>query len=351
MKEKHGEAIDILESELSEKENMMNETDSRMSMISVYVDQLEERLASFAILRREITEREVTCQELEQKDLELTEELKSIRDELVEVKMERVELKKLSELLVQERVILQEEKQYLTEEKDSLIFEKESLSKEIISLKNDFETVKAELDGTVSELQDVKQELSVKDESMFKLKEESATQLAEREKKLSETESLVTTLEANIHDLKLDTVRTTELVTSLEKEIEENMERLKRIDEDKQKKLEANGSDTNTYQQISQQSQWGQDEEAIISCSVGADIHNSPLPFNQESDNYDLSCESLEESMVFNDKKKYAFHQDFDASEDQTKLNTMTTLSTKITVIHLHHCVKKVSSLYPPPSS
>ena len=87
-----------------------------------------------------------------------------------------------------------------------------------------------------------------------------------------------------------------------------------------------------------------------ISCSVGADIHNSPLSFNQESDNYDLSCGSLEENMVFNDQKEYAFHQDFDASEDQTKLNTMTTLSTKITVIHLHlhHCVKKVSSLYLP---
>ena len=49
MKSNHSDEIIALEEQILEKQDMINETDSKMSMISVYVDQLEERLASFAI--------------------------------------------------------------------------------------------------------------------------------------------------------------------------------------------------------------------------------------------------------------------------------------------------------------
>lgn len=361
LKEKHGEAIDILESELSEKERMMNETDSKMSMISIYVDQLEERLVSFAILRREITEREVTCQELEEKDLELREELKNVQNELDELKTESTELKKLSALLVEERVILQEDKQSLTEEKDALISEKESLSKDVTSLKDNFEEVKAELEATVTKFQDIEQEVLLKDKSINILKEESAAQLSDREEKLGEAESLVSTLEANIDELKLEKEKATELIALLEKEIEENVERFQRFDdENKQKEVEgisicheADGSDTITCEHASEQSEWEGDEEAAaINCAgpaydynipasveniSAADSHIPPPPSsNHESDTIESSVETSDE---VDRQKVNELHQDFGASEDYA--------SNKIQ--HNYHTVYHDSDYPPPP--
>ena len=81
-----------------------------MSTIAHYVDQLEERLASFAIARKEINVREEKCKELEEKDEQQREEMVALRAQIDNLTAEKDEMKSLIDLLVEERNIWQQDK-------------------------------------------------------------------------------------------------------------------------------------------------------------------------------------------------------------------------------------------------
>ena len=240
LQERNKDEIQVLETKLSEKDSIINETDSKMSMISVYVDQLEERLASFALLRREITEREEACQELEEKDLELRKEYESIKEQLVDLRTEKEELKKLSDLLNEERIILQGEKDILINEKDALLLEKQRLKDEYLSLADRSSELEAELESTVAKLRDVEQEIGVKDESLQTLKDESTARVADTEKKLSEAESLVASLKEQLEEVELENEKASDVISLLEKEIIDSVETIKRLEEEHEKKGQEN---------------------------------------------------------------------------------------------------------------
>jgi len=109
----HAKDIEGYKLQLKEKGNIINETDSKISMISIYVDQLEERLASFALARRDIELREEKCNDLEEKAVENEEEMLSIREREDLTNKENIELKNLTEMLIKERSVLQKDKNLL----------------------------------------------------------------------------------------------------------------------------------------------------------------------------------------------------------------------------------------------
>ena len=100
LKSLHEKGIESMNITLNQKQSLMDETDSKMNMISIYVDQLEERLASFAMARRDIEAREERCKDLEQKSGENAKEMESFQRQLGLLAKDRDELKDLVELLV-----------------------------------------------------------------------------------------------------------------------------------------------------------------------------------------------------------------------------------------------------------
>ena len=94
---------DVLESRISNITSVYNTTRAELELVGLYVDQLEDRLANFAIARRELEIREVECNKLEVSTNELTtiiEEYKHRTDELL---LERNETRAVLTELVTER--------------------------------------------------------------------------------------------------------------------------------------------------------------------------------------------------------------------------------------------------------
>lgn len=145
--------------DLKLKQSLMDETDSKMNMISVYVDQLEERLASFAMARRDIEAREERCKGLEQKSGENIKEIENLRSQLELVAKERDEVKNLVELLVRERTALEKKKMKLEEEIKVHTIEGESMRVQIHQLNGELNDMKQQvstLTMKVGELESLK---------------------------------------------------------------------------------------------------------------------------------------------------------------------------------------------------
>lgn len=102
----HTTKLGSLKNEIQKKEKYINETDVRMAQITVYIDQLEERLATFALARRELTEKEEQCVELEEQLEAMEQTCTSLQKQLVEINEEKAELKSVMECMVQERTKL-----------------------------------------------------------------------------------------------------------------------------------------------------------------------------------------------------------------------------------------------------
>ena len=110
VKAKHSEQIEKLSAQIQSRDKQIKESESKMSTIAHYVDQLEERLASFAIARKEINVREEKCKELEEKDEQQREEMVALRAQIDNLTAEKDEMKSLIDLLVEERNIWQQDK-------------------------------------------------------------------------------------------------------------------------------------------------------------------------------------------------------------------------------------------------
>lgn len=140
----HQDEIASLRNSIAQKESTINATESNLTVIGKYVDKLEERLASFAITRRDIEAREQKCKEIETTAKQAKQERDSLQSKITEYEQEQSELKNLLDELVQERTSLRQENERLVEERDSLLQGAERSRKTLASLENSIERLRNE---------------------------------------------------------------------------------------------------------------------------------------------------------------------------------------------------------------
>jgi len=195
---------EALKLKLSKKQEMMNETDSKMAMISGYVDQLEERLASFAIVRRQIAIRERKCKEIEGRKARKEEQWVTSQRQIEEVTEERDELKKLAELLVEERSVIQKGKRTLQEERDTLKSEKESLRYELDGLNERLPCLEAEVLEVRNHLEESVLKNVNHEEDLIKLQtlsDESTKKITDQEEEIRNSLVMIMSLKEKITKL------------------------------------------------------------------------------------------------------------------------------------------------------
>ena len=124
MRDAHDEEVTQLSGEIGSKQNELKYVEVRMATIANYVDQLEERLATFKVAKREVQEKEKQF-----KDREETEERQKAEEEKIKAKLQ-AEVKNL-----QQRI------DTLTEDATSLREDNEELLKQIILLQDEMETL------------------------------------------------------------------------------------------------------------------------------------------------------------------------------------------------------------------
>jgi peptidoglycan hydrolase CwlO-like protein len=117
----HQDEINLLQRSIADAQNAANSSESNLTAIGQYVDTLEQRLASFAIIRRDVELREQKCKEIEEQTLQLEQERDNLRTKIEEFEVEQSDLKALFEDLVDEQTNLRAEKAELIKERDSLL--------------------------------------------------------------------------------------------------------------------------------------------------------------------------------------------------------------------------------------
>jgi hypothetical protein len=160
----HSEQIEKLSAQIQSRDKQIKDSESKMSTIAHYVDQLEERLASFAIARKEISVREEKCKELEETDKQQREEIAALQNQVKDLAVEKDEMKSLIDLLVEERGVLQQNKgklekkvHKLGEESSSLKFRFDEKEEEIAKLSQELKESMLNLtaaEQTIEELED-----------------------------------------------------------------------------------------------------------------------------------------------------------------------------------------------------
>ena len=143
----HQSEIGMLQQAILEKQTAINETESNLTIIGSYVDKLEERLATFAITRRDIDVREQRCKEIEERVVQAERERDEMKQKAEEFAAEHEDLKTLLDELVKERTMLRDEKEALIAERDKLLAGENALREAVTSLEQDV----AELDGVAQE--------------------------------------------------------------------------------------------------------------------------------------------------------------------------------------------------------
>ena len=100
-KSKHSDQVERLSAQIQSRDTHIKDSESKMSTIAHYVDQLEERLASFAIAKKEIGVREEKCKELEEMDEKQKEKIVALQTQVADLATEKDEMKSLIDLLVE----------------------------------------------------------------------------------------------------------------------------------------------------------------------------------------------------------------------------------------------------------
>lgn len=222
MKKKHAEEIKALEAKLISKERAINETDTKMTMISTYVDQLEERLASFSIAKKHIADREIECDAIESKAKENEDKLAKIEKELNDLSEERDELKNLVSLMVEERTALQTKKDQLSREKESLVFEGKALREELDLINDSFLRLEAEAVAVKDQLDELRNVIKLKDEQLAAIQEHSnatASKLAEQDSMIDKSITLTMNMQEEIKRLHEEKDRAEEVIFNLEQKL------------------------------------------------------------------------------------------------------------------------------------
>ncbi|KAI2489462.1 hypothetical protein MHU86_25122 [Fragilaria crotonensis] len=104
----HKAEVSLLEDIISQKQASINSSESNMTVIGSYVDK-QERLATFALARRDIDLREEKCKEIEERASLLEKECNELREKMSSYDTDHDELKSLLADLVDERAELQRE--------------------------------------------------------------------------------------------------------------------------------------------------------------------------------------------------------------------------------------------------
>lgn len=133
----HQTEVSLLQNVITQKQKAINDTESNMTVIGTYVDKLEERLATFAIAKRDIELREKRCLEIEERVSQKEEENARLLTSIEELKKDQEELKHLLKDLVDERTQLQTEKTEIKSERDKILAEGVNLKDMILSLETD----------------------------------------------------------------------------------------------------------------------------------------------------------------------------------------------------------------------
>jgi len=137
----HQTEVALLQNVITQKQKAINATESNMTVIGTYVDRLEERLANFAITKREIEIREKKCAEIETCIVKVEGENEGQKVKITEFQAEHNEIKGLLKELTDERTQLHSDKLDMTKEKDGLISEGSTLRDTISSLEVDVDSL------------------------------------------------------------------------------------------------------------------------------------------------------------------------------------------------------------------
>lgn len=103
LKQEYQEDSEMWQQQYEEGEADWNRTKAELMLIGTYVDQLEDRLATFAIAKKEIELREKQCEELEAEAAKHKKEAESWKSQVEALAKEQGETKPLLEDLVKER--------------------------------------------------------------------------------------------------------------------------------------------------------------------------------------------------------------------------------------------------------
>ena len=101
--EEHEDEIKNLEEMIDEMSVQENKTRNELDIIGLYVDQLEDRLANYAIARKELDAREKECERLEAQAKEYSEVAEEYKCQVDSLAKEQGETKPLLEDLIKER--------------------------------------------------------------------------------------------------------------------------------------------------------------------------------------------------------------------------------------------------------
>lgn len=166
------------EQRLVEMEAAENETKEELELIGTYVDQLEDRLATFAVARKEIELREKKCEQLEDEAKKVAQEISEYKSKVEELTKENDESKLLLEDLVAERT----------------------------KGRRTVEKLRAEVKQLSEQVNEWKARLTVAEKMCDDIKSESARQLflrieEEKSRAKDEIETVVTAKEQEMHQL------------------------------------------------------------------------------------------------------------------------------------------------------
>lgn len=177
-KAKHSDQVEKLSAQIQSRNKQIKDGESKMSTIAHYVDQLEERLASFAIAKKEIGVREDKCKELEEMDEKQKEKIVALQTQVADLATEKDEMKSLIDLLVEERGILQKEKAKLEKKIRKLEEQTTSLERHIGEKEEEIANLSRDLNESTQKLHEAEQTIEELEESVASV----SNQLAEVER-------------------------------------------------------------------------------------------------------------------------------------------------------------------------
>jgi len=177
LKAKHSDKVSALAAQIQERDKQINETESKMSMIATYVDQLEERLASFAIARRDIGVREEKCKKLEERDEHQKEAMASLQIQIDSLLKEKVEMTSLIDLMVEERAVLQRNKASLEGKARTLEEESKTLKLRLLEKGNEIARLESKLERAEQTMEELESAVASAGEKLT-----AAEALAEQER-------------------------------------------------------------------------------------------------------------------------------------------------------------------------
>jgi hypothetical protein len=189
----HQEEVDALRNQIEIKDMTIAASNSNLTVIGTYVEKLEERLADFAVARRDIERREAVCRDKENAFNATQNERDKLKKQYDKLTNEHKQIKALLEEMAGERKSLMSQPRNLEKQRDALKKEKEELQKSLEGHQNQLAVLKkveAELlvdkkrleDQLVATSNEVKQlEATASDkEKLFNEKLKNATLLVNR---------------------------------------------------------------------------------------------------------------------------------------------------------------------------